>query len=126
MEFGTREDGELILVASQDIPSRTYIKGLEDLVLLVGDEEAIVAHGISQHYTEWIKVGKEEQVFVWCGPFRLARRGCSLCTNTKWNGRPANPGLPPNTLRQALITTKKIKKGEIISCNFGIQETRQW
>lgn len=45
--------------------------------MLVGDEAAIDAE-VTPHFTEWVKVGKKEQPFVWCGPFRLARRGCSL------------------------------------------------
>lgn len=124
LSFKTR-NGQLVVVASRDIPSRTHIKGLEDIVMYVGDEAAIDAEVMS-HFTEWVKIEKKDQPFVWCGPFRLARRGCSQCSNTKWQKLKGVDGFPKHTVRQVLASTKPIKKGDVISCNFGIKETRQW
>lgn len=124
LSFKTR-GGQLVVVASRDIPSRTHIKGLEDIVMFVGDEVAIDAE-VTSHFTEWVKIEKKEQPFVWCGPFRLARRGCSSCSNTKWQKLKPGKGFPQHTVRQVLVATKPIKKGDVISCNFGIAETRQW
>lgn len=124
LDFRTRA-GHLVVVAARDIPSRTQIRGLEDIVMYVGDEAAVDAH-VTPHFTEWVKVDKREQPFVWCGPFRLARRGCSRCSNTRWLKLKAADGFPPHTVRQVLQATKPIKKGDVISCNFGIAETRQW
>lgn len=124
LSFKTR-NGQLTVVASRDIPSRTRIKGLEDIVMYVGDEAAISAE-VSEYFVEWAKLERKEQPFVWCGPFRLARRGCAKCSNTKWQKLKSLEGFPKHASRQVLQTTKPIKKGDVISCDFGIPGRENW
>lgn len=120
VSFKTR-DGQLVVVATQDIPNRSHITCLQDIVLFVGDEAAIDAE-VLPPFAEWIK----GQSYAWCGPFRLARRGCSSCSNTKWDRLKPIKGFPQHTARQVLKATKPIKKGDVISCNFGNEETKNW